>query len=46
MRIKRIAPATVLIKKMAPARMPQSLPVVVVARVKPGTVFKEVRPWA
>ena len=45
MRIKRIEPVTVLIKKVAPARMLQTLPVVMVARVKPGTVFKEVRPW-
>ena len=46
MRIKRLVPVTVLIKKEVPARMLQTLPVVMVARVKPGTVFKEVRPWA
>ena len=46
MQIKRIEPVTVLIKKAASVRMLQVLPVVIVERVKPRIVFKEVRPWA
>jgi len=46
MQIRKLKPVTVLIKKAAPARMLQTLPVVMIARVKPGIVFKEVRPWA
>ena len=46
MQIKRLKPATVLRKRAAPLGMLQTLPVVMIARVKPGIVFKEVRPWA
>jgi len=46
MQIKRSVPVTVLKKKTAPLGMLQTLPVVMIARVKPGIVFKEVRPWA
>jgi len=46
MQIKRSVLVTVLKKKTAPLRMLQTLPVVMIARVKPGIVFKEVRPWA
>ena len=46
MQIKRLTPVTVLKKKTAVLRMLQTLPDVMIARVKPGIVFKEVRPWA
>ncbi len=46
MQIKKLTPVTVLKKKTAPLRMLQTLPVAMIARVKPGIVFKEVRPWA
>jgi len=46
MQIKRLQPVTVFIKKYAPARMLQTLPLVKITRLQPIIVFKEVRPWA